>query len=79
MRINDVSGNETNSSEDSETLDNTLNEALEGESSETETTVLYESYDYTPILSDIRGLHVFECVLLLAIGCIIAWTGARHE
>lgn len=79
MRINDVSGNETISSEDSETLDNTSNEVLEGESSETETTVLYESYDYTPILSDIRGLHVFECVLLLAIGCIIAWTGARHE
>lgn len=78
MRSDDVSGNEKVIAEDSETLDNPENEVLEGET-ETDATVLYESYDYTPYLSDIRGTLVFVCVLLIAIGCIIAWTGARHD
>lgn len=80
MRTNsDVFENETVTSEDPENMDITSDEVLTDEESEMEESVVVDSYDYTPILNDIRGLLVLECVLLIAIGCIIAWTGARYE
>lgn len=79
MRTNsDVFENETVTSEDSENMDITSNEVLSEVESETEESVSVV-YDYTPTLNDLRGLLVLECVLLIAIGCIIAWTGARYE
>lgn len=74
---NDVSGNETDLLETSETLEDLENEAVEA--SNTETTVLVDGNDYTVYMADVRGLLILEIVVLIAIGCIVAWTGAHHE
>lgn len=74
---NDVSGNETDILETSETLEDLENEAVEV--SNTESTVMVDSNDYTVYMADVRGLLILEIVVLIAIGCIVAWTGAHHE
>lgn len=74
---NDVSGNETDILETTETLENLENESVEV--SNTESTVMVEEPLYTAVLGDVRGLLILEIVVLIAIGCIVAWTGAHHE
>lgn len=80
MEINDVSGNETGTTETSEALDNAEDEIVDSsEASDSEQTVLYEAYDYTSDLAVIKAEGFIMIAVLIAIGCIIAWIGARRE
>lgn len=80
MEINDVSGNETSFSETSETLDNSENEVLDNSvSEETEAVTVVEVYDYTSDFAILESLGFIEIAVMIAVGCIIAWTGAHRE
>lgn len=80
MEINDVSGNEAPITETSENLDNSENEVLNNsESEETEAVTVVEVYDYSPDFAILESLGFIEIAVLIAVGCIIAWTGAHRE
>lgn len=80
MEINDVSGNEAPITETSENLDNSENEVLNNsESEETEAVTVVEVYDYSSDFAILESLGFIEIAVLIAVGCIIAWTGAHRE
>ena len=75
---NDVSGNEEVIAETSEDSNINQNEIVEEEASEEEI-VSEVQIDYTSHFQMIEGLCFIGVTILIAIGCIIAWVGARYE
>lgn len=75
----DVSGNEEVIAETSEDSNINQNETLEEEEATEEETVAEVQIDYTSHFQMIEGLLFINVTILLAVGCIIAWVGARYE
>ena len=80
MELNDVSGNETYFTETTEDMDNSEDEVVDNfESEETEAVTVFAAYDYTSDFAILESLGFIEIAVMIAVGCIIAWTGAHRE
>lgn len=35
------------------------------------------TYDYTPSIENLTSVEIFQCALIIAVGCIIAWVNKK--
>lgn len=78
--MSDVSGNDHfNDHEDEQTEINEESEVETNENEQSYATVVVDTPDYTQYFENIQTVTILILAVLIAIGCIIGWVGARRE